>query len=276
MLFLILSFLFQAIINKEEEIKSFTKFSLWPDENDFYYQYKGKILEDENEVYLFFKFFDTWNDPFQLKIIEENLNETIIDKIYSKTETWVSYKLKKLESQKITIKVISKSFGDLFFIESGNEINATLNNFTSLNLKTDLIGENPPSPLIFNIDTIQEDIFYFFKENSKDSIYNRDNLLDYCIVEDNENKCNYIGINGSLKFEKGKNYKIKLNFYKKNETNLFYFDTFNTIKEIEFGIETYESSSFEKEHYFILNVKNIKNFICILANIPLAVYIVHL
>ena len=78
--------------------------------------------------------------------------------------------------------------------------------------------------------------------------------------EDNETECNYLGINGSLKFEKGKNYKIKINFYKNNETNLFYFDTFNTIKEIEFGLETYESSSFEKESYFILNVKNIKNF----------------
>lgn len=143
---LILCFLFHAILNMEEEIKSFTRFSLWPDENNLYYQYKGKALEDEKDVYLFFKFYDTWNDPFKLTIIEENLNETIIDKIYSKNETWVSYKLTKTESQKITIKVIAKSFGDLFFIDSGNEINATLDNFTNLNLKTDLIGENPPSP----------------------------------------------------------------------------------------------------------------------------------
>ena len=87
-----------------------------------------------------------WNDPFKLTIIEENLNETIIDKIYSKNETCFRYKLTKTESQKITIKVIAKSFGDLFFIDGGNEINATLDNFTNLNLKTDLIGENPPSP----------------------------------------------------------------------------------------------------------------------------------
>ena len=257
--FLIIIFLFQVILNREEEIKSFTKFRVRAKTN-YYYQFNGKFLEDEKDVYFFFKFYNSWNDPFQLTIIEENLNEIIIDNIYPENETWVSYKLIKLESQKITFKISYITSGELFFIDSATEINGTLDNFTNFNLKTDLIGEKPPLPLQFNIDTIKEDIFYFFKENSKDLIYNGDNLIDYCIIEENEKECNYLGIEGGLKFEKGKKYKIRLNYYKKGEISFFYFDTFYTVKEIEFGLESYESSSFEKDSFFILNTKTIDKF----------------
>ena len=54
--------------------------------------------------------------------------------------------------------------------------------------------------------------------------------------------------------------KIILNPYKKEDTNLYYFEAFIILKELEFGFFSYKSSSFTpKIHYFLINVKNNKN-----------------
>lgn len=144
----------------------------------------------------------------------------------------------------------------MYFLDNTKVLNIDLQTFLYMNFTTSDLMQ--PLPLVFKLNTIQEDISYYLIEKSKDKIGYGENLLEYCIIEGND--CNYIGIKGSLNFEKGKEYRIKLNPYKKEDSNLVYFETFTFIKEIEFGFEEYKASFSEKYSYFLINIQNIKNF----------------
>ncbi len=66
-----------------------------------------------------------------------------------------------------------------------------------------------PEPIIFNIDQILETSIYLFKTNSKGTIVNDNNLLYYCII--NENECNFQVLTNLIEVKKEKKYKFKLN-----------------------------------------------------------------
>ena len=251
---------FHISLNYEQKINCFTSITIWDEENNFYYQFENSDLQEDRDAYFFFKFYDSWNEAIiQIKIIDENQNEAIIGNITSQTKTWISYKLTNLESQKYSIKITSNEYAQMFFIDNTKEIKTNLKQFIYFNFTTnDLVGDKPPFSLIFNIDTIEEDSFYNFIEISKDKISDGENLLEFCIID--ENDCSYKGIEENFNFEKGNRYKIRLNPYKKDDNNLFYFKTFYFMKEMDFGLDLYESSFTEKICFLIINVKNNKNF----------------
>lgn len=49
----LLFFLFNMVNNWEEEIECFTSIMIWPDENNFYYQFEKPDLQVERDVYFF-------------------------------------------------------------------------------------------------------------------------------------------------------------------------------------------------------------------------------
>ena len=153
----ILFALFNIILSIEQDIECFTQMTIWPKNNDMYYNFQKTIQKDDFDIYFYFRIYSSWDDDiFKLKIIDEEQNEVVIDNITNKNVTWISYKLANLESQKYTIKITCKNFGELYFIDSSREINTKLENFINLDFRTDLIGDLSPLPLIFNIDTVQK------------------------------------------------------------------------------------------------------------------------
>ena len=255
-LFLFIAFHFT--LNYEERIDCFSSISVRPRENNFYYKFEKADLQEDKDAYFFFQFYESWNEAvIQMVIKDENQNETKIENITDINSGWISFKLTNLEPQKYTIDITSDRWVDMIFIDNTREINTNLPMFIFFNFSTNFYEDKPPFPLIFNIDTVKEDIFYNFIELSKDKISDGEHLLEYCIIDENE--CKYKGIEKSLNFEKGKKYKIRLNSYK-NDDNLFYFETFYVWKEIEFGLLSYEASINEKTCFFLINVQNLKNF----------------
>ena len=120
----------------------------------------------------------------------------------------------------------------MYFIDSTKEINTNIDTFINLFFKTDLLGDKQPLPLTFNIDEIEEDIFYNLIEISKDKISNSHYLLEYCIY--NENECDYIGIKKLMEvwfLKKEINIKLNKTIIKKMSQTHFILNHFIFIKK---------------------------------------------
>lgn len=234
-----------AILNEEIPIKHSEKITLVSG-NVCSYLYHYSNTSASGDDYFYFKFEN--RDMKGIKIIEGEGNETSTTdiKLDYDNEYWYGYHIIAKKDQKFIFQ--PSSWGGnkitMIFLDSSLEINLKLTNFINYFFFTKFIYENyEPNPLIFNIETIENDIFYNFiatrfdKEiNKGDKIIGENSLLNYCIIDDNK-ECNYKELN-SLNFERGKNYKIKLNGYKhvtKNEI-YYYFNHFSTMEDIKLGI----------------------------------------
>ena len=160
----------------------------------------------------------------------------------------------------------------MIFIDYSKEINISLEQF--LNWDHDLRyftledTEYTPKPIIFDIDTIPENIICNFNITFNGSILNDNNLLYYCIND--ENGCNYKALN-DITFLKGKRYKIKLNPCYINDITsytLYFFPPIQPtkvepekldIQEIQFGFTLYETQQNIKK-YFLVNTKSYQKF----------------
>ena len=266
---IILFFLsFFAILNEEIPIKHSEKIMVESGNVcSYFYHYSHDSVSGDD--YFYFKF-DSRSIE-EIKIVEGEGNETNVTDIEIKDkEYWYGYHIISKKDQKFIFQPSAWGNSDItmIFLDSSLEINLKLENFINYFFITKFIYENyEPNPLIFNIETIENDIFYNFiatrfdeEINKGDKIIGENSLLNYCIIDDN-NKCNYKELN-SLKFEKGKNYKIKLNGYKHESKNeiYYYFNHFSTMEEIKFGITEINKGGIKLSYinyyaYFIFNIE---------------------
>ena len=216
---LIVFLAFNLIFNEPIEITNFEEITYPIGISDYSYEFSEFNSPEGENAFFYFNF--TNKENLQLKIIDAN-NQNYTINIKSTDKTWINYNITNL-SQKYIFEIINngESPGQMIFIDSTKEISTNLEKFINLNLSTGEISKNIPLPLIFKID-IQDNIILNFKETQTSPYYYDEEkyILKYCLI--NENECNFKGFKG-LNFEKGKKYKIKLNFYKNYAGNIYYF-----------------------------------------------------
>ena len=224
--------------------------------SEYTYQFSGFSEHEEGNFLFYFNF--TNKEKVQLHIVYEN-NTT--KKITLGTNCWTGIAFSNLNPKIYTFRVINggQTPGEMIFIDSTKEINTDLYTFINLNFSSTNTGTLLPLPLIFSIDPLEEDILCnVVPQKINYPIYGSDYLLNYCVVDENENKCEYIGTN-ALSFKQGKKYKIKLNFFEKENKNfiflefkykLYYFKEFNDC------YMEYEANGDGKAQYIIANSNN--------------------
>jgi len=257
-----------AILNEEIPIKHSEKIT-FESGSVCSYLYHYSNASASGDDYFYFKFEDRIVEG--IKIIEGEGNETNVTDIkIEDDEYWYGYHIISKKDQKFIFQPSTwgKNEITMIFLDSSLEINLKLENFINYFFFTKFIYENyEPNPLIFNIETIENDIFYNFiatrfdKEiNKGDKIIGENSLLNYCIIDDN-NQCNYKELN-NLKFERGKNYKIKLNGYKHvtEKEIYYYFNHFSIMEDIKLGITEMNKGGYHLFDiiyytYFIFNIE---------------------
>ena len=259
---------FFLILNDEIPIKPLEEisFEILNSNCSYLYHYSNESLSENDYFYFKFSYDIYFLSSPKLKIMDEKGNETILD-LYD-DEHWYGYPINSNRDQKFLFQVIARRNDKIkmTLIDSSIEISSNLHQFINFFFITENIYSNiEPNPIIFNIDTIEEDIIYNFiadKLNNDDIIIKENSLLYYC----DEEECDYKELK-SLIFEKGKNYKIKLNGYmhKDDEEKIYYyFNHFSTLEEMKFGVKVFINSDNIHKHesiynsYFITNIENLK------------------
>ena len=149
------------------------------------------------------------------------------------------------------------------FIDNSKEIYYSLGQILNLGLETESIKTKPPLPLVFKVKPIEEEyiIVYINKTNIKNNFATSDSpFLEYCEID--ENKCNFKGMENKIIFEKGKNYKIRLNSYKDTDSDSYLFKTYRStiIKEIKFGLPQIILDNDFNNYYYIFDAKKYNDF----------------
>ena len=258
-LIIFLFLLLQTIFNSSIPIENFENVTYPVGTSEFTYQFYEFDKPEGRDVFFYFNF--TNKESLQFSVISEN---NIISKITIHSPEWTYYKISNLKSQIYTFKIINtgKTPGEMTFIDGTKEISTNIFKFINLNFSTLSLNKKPTLPLIFNIAPIEEDILFNYKYDTRfGPAYESDNILDYCEIDENENKCEYKG-SKALSFKKGKKYKIKFNLIKYSFSENFCFEKIiiklYNIKEINDCYEIYETNETEKTQYFILNSNNSK------------------
>ena len=256
---MILFICFNFIFSKPIPIQNFQTIT-FPAEGttEYVYYFSEPTLQEGKDAYFFFKFSDDYRITLTIK--DENNKEFSI-KVNSDS-SFYKYKIENLKQQKY-IFVIKNEFWyskSMTFIDNSREINIQFDNLLSLNFETETIQGNPPLPLIFNLDPLEEKIIIFFDNSyNTDNIYDSNSKLEYCEIDENE--CNFKGNETKFVLEKGKKYKIKYNCNEKS-SNIYSFSKYkisNLIKEVVcMGLYRFTLDSNKKDIYFILDVKNIE------------------
>ena len=253
---------FHIILN-ESEIKNFDEVTI-PDNNKpykFIYNFTEVTIQEGKDAYFFFKFSDYYRVTFN--IIDGDKKETTIK--LSKSTIFYKYKIENLKTQQYIFS-ITNDWRDItmLFIDSSREINITLEDLLKFSFDTESIIDKPPLPLIFTMDPLEQKVFIFFGKNKESEIiYDGNSKLVYCDMDEIE--CNFKSSNESyIVFEKGTKYKIKYNCNQESEgTFLFKKYTISStrfIQEVNFGFNDFLLTSFMKNNYFILDVRNYSTF----------------
>ena len=256
---LLLFLLFQIVFNEPYSIKNFEEITFPVGTTEYTYQFLEPSLQRGKSVYFFFKF--SFYYKIELKVIDEDKNENAIN--VTTEFRYLYFNVKNLKTQKYTF-ILTNNYKEqkMIFIDNSKEINTNPDEFFQLIFSTESMKENPPLPLIFNMDTIKEKIIGIFYENKDGyTIYDGYSYIDYCEI-DEDNRCNFVGSNNILVLEKCKRYKLKLNCYKNHLGNYLFLASLisSVTKEINFGL-TYNTLCPKVEYYnFIINVRNYDNF----------------
>jgi len=255
---LLLFLLFNLAFNTEK-ISNFDEITYPEGVSEYSYQYSNLTRQEKRDSYFFFNF--TNAQDIKLKIIESDGNETNLKNDYS---SWLEFNVSSTISQEYIFQITNngKEPGKMIFIDNTQEINTSLDRFINLNFSTKYINSRAPLPLIFNLDTINEDMFYNFKESGNNNyIYGGDYILNFCELY-NISTCDFKG-SKAFHFEKGKKYKAKMEWYTDYYKSRFYLSKISFvlyyINDIELGTTIYETNGKRRERYFLLNAKRFKN-----------------
>ena len=258
---MVLFICFIIIKNKPIPVQNFETFSFPEGTTEFVYEFlEPTTLQDGKDGYFFFKFSDRYY--YITLTIKDEDNKEIIIKPKSK-EIYYKYKIENMKPQKFIFNVTNTYWYSekIVFIDNSKEINIKFQNLFTLNFDTEEIEGKPPLPIIFNLESFEENIYILFDTNSESgNIYDGKAKLEYCEIVENE--CSFKGNNSNLFLEKGKKYKIKYNCNEKN-SNIYSFNNYkisNAIREIDIGYHKFSLDTNFREFYFILNVKNYEKF----------------
>ena len=265
--------LFHSILLSPIEITSnFAEIEYFKGENEFFYQVSNFFPQKYKISYILFKFDLSDNVTLKLKFsfipneISFNMEEI----------KWFKYPLYNITQTNfnITFIILSNinSEHKMIFIDTTKEIKINLITFLNLNLTMNISNSDlyldsdlPPSPFIFDLNEIQSNTNFsiYFNNINKDIISDYDDeyyLFNYCLIKENQ-FCNYTGIPNTkqteIKLLKGEKYKIKLNWYKVNNT--YYYNNFKIydfIQDITLGNQPYLMSKRFISQFFILNLNN--------------------
>ena len=256
---LLLLLLFNLSFNAQK-ISNFDEITYPVGESEYTYLFSNLTLQERRDSYFFFNFTNMENIKF--KIIESDGFEN--DLKNENPSYWLAFKVLTKESEEFIFHITNngKKPGKMIFIDNSQEMNTNLDRFINLNFSTENLESKVPLPLIFNIDTIKEDMYYSFEETVSNSYkYGGDYILYFCELNDNST-CEFQGFN-AFHFEKDKKYKAKLEWYRNNAHSLFYLRKIRFvvyyIKEIEFGTTIYETNGNIIKRYFLIKAKGFKN-----------------
>ena len=245
-------------INNATQISNLETIVIPSGTSEFTYQFVKPTEVKGKDVYFYLGF--TEYATLKLTIRDEDKNEEKIDVDF--TYAYRCYKIAKLKSQIFTF-IFNNDRGESYtmhFIDGSREINFNTDEFLSFHMSTYGVT-SPFFPLIFNLGLITENITAYYEEDKEDFLYNTTYLFEYCI--DNERECVYQGFDKNITLEKGKKYKIKLNYYKDN-SGYYKFKEFiikNIFKEAEFGRPiNYGITKNRNNYYCIINVKEYEHF----------------
>ena len=255
---IILFICFNFIFNEPIPIQNFQTITFPEGTTEYVYHFSEPTLQEGKDAYFFFKF--SYDYRITLTIRDEDNKEFSI-KVNSDSRFY-NYKIENLKSQKY-IFVIKNEYWyskSMTFIDNSREINIKFEDLLTLNFDTETIQGNPPLPLIFNLDPMEEKIIIIFDNRyDSDNIYDGNSKLEYCEV--NENECIFKGNETNLILEKGKKYQIKYNCIEKS-SNTYSFNNYEIsylIKEVVgMGLHRFTLDSNNEDIYFILDVRNIE------------------
>lgn len=250
---------FTIILNATNNIVNFEEITYPSGISEYSYQFSDFVLTEVGEPFFFFHFSNPYN--VQLKIIDKENNEYDVKVSES---NWTCYNIPNLRAQKYIFQIINNNEeeGNVIFIDNTVEIKTDIKRFLQLSFYRQIFLKKP-LPLIFQFDTIKEDLYYKFeKENN---YFSDGNYLIYiCQFTTSEKECEYEEID-TFYFESGKNYKIKLEWsIDEYNSNSIFINQLNDeeyiIKEIFLGESTIEINETDKNYaYFIFNTENVTN-----------------
>ena len=241
-----------------EQISNFDEVTYPEGISEYSYQYSNLTRQENRDSYFFFYF--TYMKDIKLKIIDNDGFETDLENVDS--SFWIAFNISSTKSQKYIFQITNngKEPEKMIFIDNSQEINTNLDRFINLNFSINYIDNRVPLPLIFNIDTIQEDIFYDIEETVSYKKYGGDYILYFCELND-KSTCEFKGFNG-FHFEKGKKYKTKMEWYSYYQNSYYFLSKIRFtpyyINEIELGENTYETNGKSIGRYFLLKVNHFK------------------
>ena len=252
-------FLFIQLFNElisVTNILNFEDITYQPGTSEYSYIFSEFNLTEDKDAYFFFNFTNTNN--IQFKIIDE---DNVEENIEIAESNWTCFNITNLKAQEYIFQIINNDSdaGHFIFIDSTQEIFTNLEKFINLNFSLQQVNKKP-LPLIFNIETTIDDLYYDFKIYS-DSYSEGDWLLYICeLIIGIE--CQYTGIT-AFHFQLGKKYKIKMTWF--NYYNqYYYFKKLNIrsliVKDIYLGFNSFNiDSKYEEYCYFIFNSKKYKS-----------------
>ena len=224
--------------------------------SEYSYNFTEFNSTDDKDAYFFFNFTNVKN--IQFKIIDE---DKIEENIEIAEANWTCFKIKNLKAQEYIFQIINNDIdtGEFLFIDSTQEIYTNLEKFIYLNFSLKQV-EKKPLPLIFTLETTQDDLYYDF--NIYSNSYSEGDWLLYICELNTESECQYMGIR-AFHFQLGKNYKIKMTWFT-YYNQYYYFKKLNIqnliVKDIYLGFNKFNIDSNIRNYcYFIYNAKKYKN-----------------
>ena len=251
-----------SIINTETiPIINFSYVNCPKGTSEFIYEFKEPNIPGKEYGFFLFRFSSYSNIEF--KIRDENNKET---QVYITSYNIELYRLPNLKPQNYTfiIKNNNKDTIKMRFFDNTKEININLDNFNvfaNLNIKTNN-AVNLPNPFIFNFEELPGNPIISYKglSNNNYIIQDGEYLMNYCEI--NEDICDYKEVYSNITLEKGKKYKIKINSYMDNSTNLYFFNfeiVTTLLKEVEYGFTEFYAVQNINYYFFIINITGQEN-----------------
>ena len=171
MIIMILFICFNFILNEPIPIQNFQTITIPEGTTEYVYHFSEPTLQVGKDAYFFFALFSY--NSITLTIRDEDNKENSIT--VNSNDIYCGYKIQNLKPQKyiFVIKNSSRHSELMNFIDNSREINIKLANLMRFHFDTKTIEGNPPLPLIFNLDSIEEKSIINF-----DNIINKYNLYD--------------------------------------------------------------------------------------------------
>ena len=245
--------LFDIIFCDKYLLSSYEVLNIPSGEKEYSYQFENNIEKDEQTPVILLK--SSGNITFSMgKANEEKTSFEILPGSFQTINTTEYYNSKI----KILIKNENDDSIELIFIDPSKEIKMNIEDILNWNYTIEGLDVKP-SPLIFNLDSIDETTTIFLFEESEGMLFDTFYDLDYCINVGNE--CNFNPIEKKVTLETDKKYKIRLNIFGPIDDKYSYGQISITkfIKEVGLGPILFNYYENIEDQYYIVDVSIINN-----------------